>query len=433
MVVGFRLWSRHQLLWVLMSAAFFVRLVAVLLLSDSDPITAQLWEYGDIAREYINSGSLVRTSHMLDGSTVGPYPTAFMPPLPIFLWISIFSVFGDNQYALVAFLALNLVLSTAIVYYVFLICEEITGSTESSFFAGFILAVFPTFAASVATYHAIQLYLFLFLFGVHLAISSRTLTLKQALALGLIGGLAALTRTEYIILFGAVFFSVFVVRKQYKQFFVATLCAALVVVPWTARNYIIFDQFIPVANSTGYNFFKGFNAQANGSGNWVDEQKIALKTADAVMNDLKNAENFEIAFDALLMDEAKKFMVKEPVQAFVVLPVKKLILFWSFDKYDPMSFNVFYQIALWVTFILSLFGLSSIWNDRDRFKKQYAHSKYKYDAVLAIFISQSVIICFYAVHLRYRMNVDPFLICLAGIGCSRIIKKTTSRGRSLVE
>jgi hypothetical protein len=55
---------------------------------------------------------------------------------------------------------------------------------------------------------------------------------------------------------------------------VAAVAALVVIAPWTARNYAVFHRLIPVANVVGLDLFKGFNPEANGSGKWVENNKV---------------------------------------------------------------------------------------------------------------------------------------------------------------
>ena len=415
--------DRQMLFWSILAFGFLVRIVAMVIYADTNPNTANLWEYGEIARESIAFGDLVRVNHLPNGSPIGPYPTAFMPPLPIFVWISIFSSLGDNHYGLATFLIMNLCLSMAILYFIHSITYKLTNSHGAALGAMAIATIYPTFAVSPTTYHAIQIYLSLFLCGVNIVLSSDRISHRKIMLLGVIGGFAALTRTEYILLFAAIYTGSFLIYGRYKKFLLATLISALVVLPWTVRNYIIFEEFIPVANITGFGFIKGFNEHANGSGDWIDNNNIIQDIAGEYSYTISGDRMFEFAYDQFLLSEAKKFVAANPVDAFLYLPIKKMALFWGFDVYDPMSYNLFYQIALWFTFVLSmgalLFGRNRVASQL-RGRDIYA---YRIRVVIGIMMAQSFIICIYAVHLRYRMNVDPFLFSLAGVGLVIFVRK----------
>lgn len=77
------------------------------------------------------------------------------------------------------------------------------------------------------------------------------LTGRRAFVLGVVVGLAALTREEALW-----FIPVLLVplawkagRNRLRLSILAVLGAVVVIAPWTVRNYVAFDQFVPVANS----------------------------------------------------------------------------------------------------------------------------------------------------------------------------------------
>src|SRR5438552_1965703 len=82
-----RLQARHATwLWVILAVAFVARIVVAVMFTDLDPATANIWEYGGIARATLEHGEMVctmRICHNGSGRPAGTtfvYPTAFMPP-----------------------------------------------------------------------------------------------------------------------------------------------------------------------------------------------------------------------------------------------------------------------------------------------------------------------------------------------------------------
>jgi len=52
-----RLWARHATwLWAVLGVAFVARAVVAALFTDLDPATANIWEYGNIARTTLEHG-----------------------------------------------------------------------------------------------------------------------------------------------------------------------------------------------------------------------------------------------------------------------------------------------------------------------------------------------------------------------------------------
>src|SRR6516164_1188981 len=95
-----RLQARHATwLWGILAVAFIARTVVSAVFTDFDPATANLWEYGVIARATVEHGHgqmvapiVIVSSHPADPTFV--YPTAYMAPFLIFVWMGLFLLFG---------------------------------------------------------------------------------------------------------------------------------------------------------------------------------------------------------------------------------------------------------------------------------------------------------------------------------------------------
>src|ERR1700730_10075851 len=84
-----RLQARHATwLWAILAVAFVARAVVAAVFTDLDPATANIWEYGDIARTTLEHGHgqmvwQFVVVHGVPGHPAGTtfvYPTALMPP-----------------------------------------------------------------------------------------------------------------------------------------------------------------------------------------------------------------------------------------------------------------------------------------------------------------------------------------------------------------
>ena len=81
--------------------------------------------------------------------------------------------------------------------------------------------------------------------GLHRAATNRDG--RSALSAGVLVGLAALTRTEGLLLLP--FVALPLLWRQWRLAALAALAAALTVAPWTARNAITLDRFVPVSTN----------------------------------------------------------------------------------------------------------------------------------------------------------------------------------------
>ena len=135
-----------------------LRILAALLAADINPATAKVYEYGEIAASSIAHGSLTKDIERPDGA-IWTYPTALMPPVGIFIWLAIYKLFGVSRVALGTMLAINILCGSAIVYCCIRIARLLFGLATIAIIAGLLAAMHPVFIYSVATYHAVNIYL----------------------------------------------------------------------------------------------------------------------------------------------------------------------------------------------------------------------------------------------------------------------------------
>jgi hypothetical protein len=411
-----RLQARHAIwLWAILAVAFVVRTAVAVVFTNFDPATANIWEYGDIARLTLEHGRIVWQIVVVHGVPEHPtgttfvYPTAFMPPFLIFIWMGLFLLFGVTKLALAMMTALNVLTGVGIVYYSVRAARALFGSEVIAFLVGIVMGLHPVFVFSVATYHALNVYILLLLIVFDLTLSTRRQTYVLSVVVGVLAGIAALIRTEYLVLVGAVILGSFIAYRQWKMIAVAAVAAFAVIAPWTARNYVVLGRFIPVANSEGYNLFKGFNPEANGSGKWVDDNHLAERLLGRELDAVPLNSNYENAHDQVYYNAAIDYMKSHPLRSFVVLPIYKVALFWIYDVTEPKTHELLYQIQFWPLFVLSIIGLAMA-------TRSGCFARPDHRTVLVLFAFQTLVMMGYAVHARYRMNVEPFLYAYAAVG-----------------
>jgi hypothetical protein len=410
--------ARHATwLWAILAVAFVARTVVAAVFTNLDPATANIWEYADIARTTLERGhgemlSQIVVEHGVPGYPTGTtfiYPTAFMPPFLIFVWMGLFLLFGVTKLALAMMTALNVLMGAGIVYYSIRVARALFCSEVIALLVGIVIALHPVFVFSVATYHALNVYILLLLIVFDLTRSTRRQTYAVSALVGMLAGIAALVRTEYLVLVGAVILGSIITHRQWKMTAVAAVAAFVVIAPWTVRNYAVFHRLIPVANSEGYNLFKGFNAEANGSGKWVDDNHVAERLLGRELNAVPLNSNYENAVGKVYHNAAIDYMKSHPLRSFVVLPMYKVALFWIYDVTDPITHELLYQLQFWPLFVLSIIGLAMA-------ARSGCFARPDHRTVLVLFAFQTLVMMSYAVHARYRMNVEPFLYAYAAVG-----------------
>jgi hypothetical protein len=302
-----------------------------------------------------------------------------------------------------------------ICFYTARIARTLFDSRAIALLAGLIVALHPVFVYSVATFHALNLYVLLLLVLFDLSSSRCRASAGNAIGVGVVLGVAVLARTEYLVLGPAIIATAALRHRRVALFALSLLVAALIVSPWTLRNDRVFHRFIPVVDSVGYNLWKSFNAETNGSGHWVDRNGVHDRLVGAQIDAVPETPMYEMDADAIYRAAALEYIRSHPRRSFVELPIRKALLFWLFDIYDPTTHKLLYQLALWPTITLSLVGFIYAWR-----RGWSANPDFR--MILAYFLAQTLVMAAYSVHARYRTNVEPFLFCFAALGLLLLVK-----------
>lgn len=139
------------------------------------------------------------------------------------------------------------VLGALAVLLIGLIARRVGGAT-AGVAAALVAAVYPAWVVTDAAGMSEPLYLVL-VAAVVLALLriGRRGSLRAGAGLGLLVGLAALARTEGLLLL--VFVVAPVLWRQWRVVAVAALAAAVTIAPWTLRNAVTLDRFVPISTN----------------------------------------------------------------------------------------------------------------------------------------------------------------------------------------
>ncbi|HUG41327.1 MAG TPA: glycosyltransferase family 39 protein [Longimicrobiales bacterium] len=165
---------------------------------------------------------------------------------------------------------------------------------------------------------------------------------------GFLGGLLALTRPVYM-----VFIPVAALhaglraapRRALRNGALVLGIAALTIAPWTIRNAVVFDRFLPVATGFGEHLWRGNNPLARGDADdrhmapaddiWVEramalgtatERREALRLGEQLAARLEARDSFER--DALFRDRALAWAADHPGR-FLILSGRRLLTLYS--------------------------------------------------------------------------------------------------------
>lgn len=414
-------WSPAGLLAVAVGVALLSRLAAMMLFADVSH-GAMLWEYGEQAVCALRAGGDLCLAY---ANGTGSYPSAYMPPLLSYYWLILFHLFGDGTAARVVWLGSSLAIALVNIWLVFSLAIAFGRSKWTAFLAAGLLAVYPTFVFVSATYHQTNWAVFFLLaiafISVRIARGGGAL-MANALVGGLLCGLATLNRSEMLLIGPALLGLGALWRWSFPDILRVGLVGAaamvLTLAPWVARNYQLFERVIPVAQSTGYNLWKGFNPYTNGSGNMTEEppggpgDTARMRIRDAI----PHGPQFETALQDAYMAEFKAYMATVAPSHLVQLSVNKALLLWGFDWTDTSVTGQLVYRAPWaVANLLVLLGLVVLWRDRRTLDLRTVTI---IAAALALLTAAYVAT---AVHSRYRMHIEPFLFIAAGAGAEALL------------
>ncbi|MDP3175696.1 MAG: glycosyltransferase family 39 protein [Phenylobacterium sp.] len=419
------------LLAVALGVGLLLRLGALALVGD---VThgATLWEYGEQAVcAFHTHGDLCG---FYDGG-LATYPSAYMPPLLSYFWLLLFHLFGDGAVARAAWLTASLAVALVNIWLVFRLSLSLGRSGMEAFFAAGLLAVYPTFVFVTATYHQTNWAVFFLLVIVATAVriaQSERMSWRDAALSGLFCGLATLNRSEMLLVGPALVALSALWRRKFTDLIriglVAGCAMALVLAPWVTRNYILFGEVIPAAQSGGYNLWKGFNPYTNGSGNMTEEPPTGpgAQARGRIQASVAHGPLYETRLQAAFMQAFEADVDAASGRRLAQLALDKVALLWVFDWTDVrITGSLAYRLPWLIANLLVVLGLVVLWRDRRHVDKPTAV------ICSGALASLTVVYAASAVHARYRMHLEPILFIAAGVGAQALLSQLARRFRPL--
>lgn len=412
--------SPRWLLGSVLGLALLLRLALIAALGDVSH-TANIWEYGEQALCAVRTHGDLCLNYPGGGGT---YPSAYMPPLLSYYWLALFQLLGDGPAARAVWLGSSLAAGLASVWLVFRLTMELGRSHWAAALAAALLAAYPTFVFVSATYHQTNWAVFFILAVTYLAVrcaKAGKVRLIDAFAGGVLCGLATLNRSEMLLIGPALIALGTAWRLNFGDLVrtgvVAGLAMVVTLAPWTVRNYQLFDRLIPVAQSSGYNLWKGFNPYTNGSGNMTEAPGGPGDEARTRIRDtVPPGPQYETRLQDAYALELEAYLDQASFGRLAELTVNKAMLLWVFDWTDADITGRPAYLAPWAASnLLALLGLAVMWRDRSRIDPATLW------ICLAALTLLTAAYAATAVHARYRMHIEPFLFVAAGVGAEALL------------
>ena len=192
----------------------------------------------------------------ITGKPTSYYPVGYPIVLAVVYWLGLHTPLPDNQAHLTA--ALHVLLSTASIVLVYFIGRKAFGH-RVGLIAAWIVALFPSLIVGVATFSVETTFIFSALVCVAILVdhdwASGPMTRKRLLWFGVALGCSVLIRPFSSPMLIGLAVAVWCAGRGWRSVLRhvgwAALTFVLVLTPWTIRNEMRFDAFIPISTNLG--------------------------------------------------------------------------------------------------------------------------------------------------------------------------------------
>ena len=396
---------------VIFCIAFSLRIFAAIFFGDK----ILDHEFDVLARNFVNGFGYSYWSLLENGELTNKYapeallhlPSAYMPilyPLLVTLFVYVFGYNSTSVFLLLAFQSFLGAINCLMIGKIF---EE--KFNKKSFSLIYLTAFFPLHIFMSTQISASTVYVFLMscvLLFYHRLLKFRDI--KHSIFLGISLGLLTLSRADAILIIPAIIILLTFIHRNIssKYTLVFALSSLLIIAPLSVRNYNTFGFFYPLTISGGLNLWLGNNDDATGSRmNYVVPYKPIPKTIQDQIQSLKVDENYEVALDNIYKEEAKQFIINNPLKS-VKLSIKKIIFFWVHIYDERVKYPLMNNILYWGPWIILLpffmFGFRDIIKD---FKS--------HDLEIFLILYFTFIYSVFFVLPRYRLIVLPIYLILS--------------------
>lgn len=264
--------------------------------------------------------------NLLESRTYGnvpSVPTVGMPPGQS-VYLALLYAIGSGSLFI---LKLGQILLLTAVALITMLTGRILLSRQLAFWSGILIAIDPAQAYLSATFLSEPIFIFLMALGLYLLIRhSKQAHLVYPLCAGVCFGLAGLTRNQgWLFALFLLLGSLLTVGRlvQLRTALVVAVMTAIVIAPWTYRNYQLTNEFIPVSAEGGLTLW----ASNNPDFVWRQPMPMSLPIYQAP-DGLHGAE-----IDHYYRQQAIAWIFANPTR-FALNGLRKIVALFHFD---PMS------------------------------------------------------------------------------------------------
>ena len=397
--------SKRTLALLILLISLAIRLVYASLAEQVDPILRRAPLYGD------GSGYHLLALNLLKGWGLtwdGLVPTSIrMPGYPVFIALVYYLTEPDPIYVRLA----QALIGSLTCIPVMAVARKLGGNL-AAVLAGIGVAFHPLIIYLTGWIYSETVFLPLVWIGVWLLVESLSDGKRlRAVLGGLCIGLAAYMRPEIIFFPAATVVGTWVLlrwpKERIVQLLIAGVTAAALVLPWTIRNAVVHQTFVPLTTNTGGLLFGGNNPAATGG--WHFDVPFILPGYT------------EVASDQEYTRRAVEWVRENPADFLALLP-RKLVRFFS-PAEMLSSGSVLGRATLPVNLVYACFLLLAAWGGRQAWSRDPAST-----AVILGLIGWYVIIALVLYGgSRIALGIVPGVIIFAAIGLETLLDNA-SRG-----
>lgn len=358
-------------------------------------------------------------------------PSAFRPPAWPYLLAGVYEV-TDARWTAGRLAAA--VLGTLSVLLVYLIGDAVFGRAVARW-AGWLAALFPPMVFMSGSLGAESLFVFVMLVAVFATLRARASphALRWALLAGAACGLAALTRTNGLVLVvpvavGLAAAAGFRLPRPSLPALLAPAVAAVAMVvtvaPWTIRNAAAFGEFVPVSTQGGYSMAQVWNAESDSSGPTRGAPKFGPLEPYQ-----HRAGTDEVELDRELRELALDYAREHPgyvielaglnlLRMFKLAAHESFTYYWNLERDLTAPRRALDSIGLAIIVLLVLLALVL----RES-RRTLAEAPWWLWLFPALLLASTV---WLFGNPRYRAQIDPFLVLAAAVGVSALRNRLPS-------
>lgn len=376
--------SSYSILLLIFLCAFLVRLVAIF--SFPSPIVAaDAVEYSEIAQSIAEGKGYA----LKDGT-----PTALRPPLyPVFL-AGIYYLLGTNVRIVQVAHAFLLALACIILYSL----GKNIFDLKTAYLASCIAAAYPLLIYPAYELMSESLLIALFSITVLFVLKSREQHYNAILA-GVSLALSVLTKPT--VLFALPYFVIWIFKnslfsKRLARISMFLIAFSIPFIPWTVRNYDVFQSFVPISNNGGIALFDS---------HILPDRGLGFSATNKFPQEYRSITD-EYARNRFLINHTLTYIVDHPGKVLKQTALKAAMFFYPLDGYwYPFSLGSRYNVFWGSVFLFSLGGLSFT-----KWKSPGVH------LLLWTMLSFFVTIVVFQGIPRYRLPLEVIFILFAASG-----------------